>query len=164
MSPSLGKYRVQIKFVLVVAFIFLTLIALSVLTTPYMALASFAYGLLCWGLVYRRQREKHTLFMNLGIALDLSLVLLLELQRGAIATAVDFSLNTWQQAHIACSSLAVLLYLPTAYLGWQRYRTPQSSLALREWHKRCGLAAFAFRTLGFILMFSLLSHVADLKS
>ena len=128
--------------------------------TPYMFLASLSYSLLLWGFLQRRNRRLHVPLMNVGIALDISLVLLLEFQRDAIGTALGFGLNPLQQGHIAASSIALVLYFPLLWLGWSiqlgRTNTPKS----KEWHKRMGIAAFAFRSIGFLLMFSLLDHVA----
>ncbi len=90
--------------------------------------------------------------MNFGIAIDLLLVLVLQIQRNAVHTALEFSLSPLQQAHVVASTIATVLYFPTLYLGWTRRS--------RVWHLRVGVLAFLFRTFGFILMFSLLSREA----
>lgn len=135
------------------------LILLASLTSVYMTWASAAYFAMVIGLVLRKQRQRHIQLMNLAIVLDLALVLLLEFQRSAIATAADFSLSIAQQAHIGFSSLAVALYIPVLYLGWGLYLGKLSTDRHRRWHKRLGILAFIARTLGFLLMFSLLEHV-----
>lgn len=134
-------------------------VAVGYCATIYMGLATFSFLLLVQGLYWRRNQDLHVFFMNCGIAIDLALVLVLELQRSAIDTAVTFELNPWQQAHIAFSSLAVVFYFPTIYLGWQRRVRPSVGAKVRYWHIRMGCTAFVLRTIGYFLMFSLLSHV-----
>lgn len=136
------------------------LLALATWTTPYMTVAALAYFLLVTGLLKRKENKKtHAILMSLGILTDLLLVLVLEIQRGAIDTTFSFTLSPLQQAHIFSSSLAVLFYFPTVYLGIRRYRGTLTTPASKRLHIRLGLTAFIFRTLGFILMFSLISHV-----
>lgn len=138
------------------------IVSLAILpfSTPYMAIASFAYLLLLAGFVLRKiQRQAHVYLMSTGIVMDLSLVLVLEFQRDAIATALEFSLTPLQQAHIAMSSMATLLYVPLLIMGTLLYRKGNKYYSLRPWHKKIGIAAFIFRTLGFILMFALIGHV-----
>jgi len=134
-------------------------VTVGITATPYMGLATLAFAFLCIGLINRRHRAQHVIFMNLGIALDLSIVLALEIQRNAVATAMSFTLSPLQQAHIGTSLLATLLYVPVLILGWKRYRG-SSRAGLRVWHLRLGLAAFVFRALGFISMFALIGHLA----
>jgi hypothetical protein len=134
-------------------------LAIAALTTPYMGAASFAYFLMVAGLAFRlRHRLLHRRLMFSAMGIDLSLVLLLELQRSAIGTVIALEMGSWQFAHVLFSTLALLLYGPMIYLGkalWSR-ETP----GLRTWHKRVGIAAFTFRTLGFVLMFSLLERAS----
>lgn len=126
------------------------------ITTPYMATATVAYLMLLAGVLCRREKTLHIPLMAAGIATDISLVLVLELKRSAIATAFGGTLNPLQMGHIALSAGAVLLYFPTVYLGARaaRGRAPRNRL-----HLYWGRVAFCFRTGGFILMFSLLEHV-----
>jgi hypothetical protein len=124
-------------------------------STPYMGVATFAYGLLNIGLIHIRKPQIHVPYMNAGILLDLSLVLLLEFQRDAINTALSFSLSPLQQAHIGASSMATILYVPILLLGW-RLHFGKLGAEGRLWHRRLGIAGYIFRSLGFLLMFSLL--------
>lgn len=140
---------------LVLAVLMILVLASLPLTSLYMALASTSYAFLVVGLLVRRTHLKtHVVLMNLGILIDLGLVLVLEFQRDAIATAISNKLSTFQQCHVAASSIAALLYLPVLSLGWIRYRNPKTKY--RDWHSKMGLAAFFFRTIGFLLMFSML--------
>lgn len=129
----------------------------GVVATPYMAAATVAYGLMNVGLVNRRTPKIHARLMGSAIAIDLGIVLTLEVQRHAINTAIGFTLSPLQQAHIGMSSLATLLYFPVAILGWRRLHGRLSDNG-RRWHLRLGLLAYIFRTLGFVLMFALLER------
>lgn len=129
---------------------------ISTFATPFMVLASIAWFLLLGGLFNRKNRVMHSRLMTAGIALDLSLVLILQYQRQAIQTALEFSLGILQQLHIGASLTATLLYIPTLILGWGLYRNRAKWIGLRDWHLRLAISAFGFRTVGFVLMFSLL--------
>ena len=123
--------------------------------TPYMGLATLSYGFMNIGLMNLRNRDVHVRYMNAAIVLDLALVLALEFQRDAIQTALSFSLSPLQQAHIAMSAVATTLYIPILILGWRLYLGKLSSSG-RSWHRRLGMMGYVFRSLGFLLMFSLL--------
>lgn len=131
------------------------------ITVP-MRVASCAYFAMLTGLLLRRNRGWHVKLMIAAIGTDLGLVLALQLQRSAIQTAITFKLNGWQQAHIGFSTAATLLYVPVLALGWRlaRFKGNPSSASgakLRDLHRRLAVPAFIFRTLGFLLMFSMLA-------
>lgn len=127
------------------------------LTTPYMALASAAYFCMIAGLLQRKKnRFLHRKLMVAATGLDILLVLSLEIQRNAVKTAMEFSLNPLQQAHVVCSLIAVVLYGFVIFYGYTLWHA--GSVRARQLHKRLGIAAFVFRTLGFLLMFSLLGR------
>lgn len=134
----------------------LVLFGVGAFATPHMFVATFAYLLMVNGLVHRKNKKLHVKLMNSAIGLDLALVLLLELSRNAVDTALSFSLSPLQQAHIVASSLATALYIPILILGWLRYTEKLKGSASRSWHLRLGVVAFIFRSLGFLFMFSLL--------
>ncbi len=131
-------------------------LALAQWMTIYMAVATVAYLLMVSGLIWRQRRGLHVALMSMAMFTDLSLVLLLEWQRSAIDQALSFAMSPLQQAHIGFSTLALLGYFPTLILGVLLYRNPGRRPHLRPWHLRLGVASFAFRSLGFLFMFSLL--------
>ena len=124
-------------------------------TALYFCLASLAFGLLLLGYGMRKRRKPHAALMSAGMLLDLLLVLTLEFTKGAIATAMDDELTSWQMAHVATSTAAVLLYFPVGALGLLRLLN-KGSASERSWHVRLGTLALAFRTLGYFFMFSML--------
>lgn len=129
----------------------------AVLATPYMGLATFSYFLMVAGIACRRgSRQAHRAFMLSAVTIDLSLVLALEWQRGATATAAAFTLSPWQTAHVAASTLAVIFYVPLLWAGFRLWQNEAPSLRRR--HRVLGFTAFVLRTLGFLLMFSLLGR------
>lgn len=125
--------------------------------TAKMIVATVAWLMLCIGIRHRYNRSRHVPLMLGGIALDYALVIYLELTKDAIATAASFTLTGLQQTHVAVSLTAMLLYLPVMFLGVMLYRGV-GGIGVRRWHKRLGIAAFVFRTLGFFFMFSMLSR------
>lgn len=127
--------------------------------TVYLGIATLAYIAMVLGVLYRRKRALHLALMHGVIVTDLTLVLVIEFQRSAINTVLNMELNFFQQAHVLTSTLAVLCYLPLLWLGWKLVRGAGEYVRLRVWHKRLGWLAFVFRTLGFLLMFSMLERV-----
>lgn len=105
----------------------------------------------------RKSKPKlHAALMICAVITDLTLVLLLQIERNAIQTALSFSLDFLQQMHIAVSTGATLLYLPIVTLGVLKF-TKFKSVNIRRYHKYLGLWAFTLRTLGYFLMFSMLT-------
>lgn len=135
----------------------LTSAAVGFVATPYMGAATFAYALMAFGLFLRkRSRPWHRRLMFGAMGIDLSLVLLLELQRSAIETVASLELAPLPFAHVLCSTLALVLYAPLIYLGQKLWKAENPRL--RQWHLRLGITAFVLRSLGFLLMFSLLGR------
>jgi hypothetical protein len=132
-----------------------TFIAIAHFTTIYMAVATTAYFLMVTGFMFRSEKRVHFKLMTAAIFLDLSLVAVLEVKRHAIHTALSFTLTPLQQCHIAVSSVAAALYIPILILGALRLWGHRSK-GVRSAHIILGISAFIFRSLGFILMFSML--------
>jgi uncharacterized protein (TIGR03382 family) len=120
-------------------------------------LASLAFALLVAGWTQRRRRRRHVPLVLAGIGIDLGLVVYLELTRSVVekvAGAMDhvpFAGLRW--AHIASSTVAVLLYLPTLWYGWRMLRGPQDPRVRRR-HAFVAQLALVFRTIGFLCMWA----------
>lgn len=138
--------------------IFLSGLSVGLLATPYMGIATTAYLFICAAIYYRRQTHYHVPLVLTGILIDLTLVLTLEIQRHAVETVIEGKLEPLQKAHILFSTLALILYFPTIYCGTKLYRNRGSSL-LKRAHRILGHTAFIFRTIGFVLMFTLLAKI-----
>ena len=127
--------------------------------TIYMWIATVAWLCLMSGYLARKKRSTHVNLMRAGIFLDIGLVLFLQFTRGAIQTALSFELALLKQLHIAASTIALLLYFPILYLGFQLLKG-KGTAEMRARHIRLGTTALIFRTLGFLLMFSMWKSVA----
>jgi uncharacterized membrane protein YozB (DUF420 family) len=119
------------------------------------ALATLAFVLLALGWTQRRNRARHVPLVLSGIGLDLALVVWLELSRGVVekvagsASHEPFSPIRW--AHITSSTLAVVAYLPTLWLGFRMLRRSEDA-ALRRRHAAVAMTALVLRTIGFLCM------------
>jgi hypothetical protein len=131
--------------------------AVASATTPNMGVATLAYFSMLCGLIFRKDRRAHSLFMGSAMVLDLGLVLLLQLTRNAVGTAAGGALNPMQLIHIGTSLIALLLYVPLTYLGMMA-RLQKSTASMRRNHRLLGMGTFLFRTVGFLSMFSMLTH------
>ncbi len=124
--------------------------------TGFMFLATLNFFILLIGFTYRQKdQRKHALLMTLGIVSDLAIVLTLQVQRNAVATAIAFKLSALNQAHIFCSTSATVLYFPMIYLGYQLIQK-KSGPQTKTLHRKLGYATLILRGLGFFLMFSML--------
>ena len=125
--------------------------------TGLMGLASFNYFLLLVGFFLRKSnRRAHAGVMTTAIVSDVGLVLYLQFQRNAVATALAFKLSYANQAHIFFSTLAAVLYVPVLGLGYRLLTYREGAMKWRATHIRLGIAALVFRSLGFLLMFSMI--------
>ena len=123
--------------------------------TTNMYIATLAWISLILGYLSRHDRKKHVPCMLTGIALDVGLVVYLQVKRSAVHTALAFDLGILPQLHIFSSTLALLLYFPVLYLGLRLVRDVGGKSA-HKWHRRFAIPALIFRTVGFLLMFSLI--------
>ena len=107
--------------------------------------------LLILGLLLRKQRNKHVKIMLLAIFWDLILVAQIELNRGAISKAAQFSHNPLLlNIHVALALFTVLLYGIMIYSGC---RLLKGHTPLRPLHKRLGLTTFGLRLLVYATSF-----------
>jgi hypothetical protein len=130
---------------------------LSKILTFYSMIASIAYFMLIYGITIRKiHRQWHARVMKAAMIIDLTLVLTLEVKRHAVEKALEFSMPMLQQLHIGFSTLALVMYLPTYLLG-RKLLLPNADIKnLRPLHIKVAWVTFFFRSLGFILMFSIL--------
>jgi uncharacterized membrane protein YozB (DUF420 family) len=120
-----------------------------------MILASFSWILLATGIFFKSKRRIHVPLMLSGITLDFSLVAYLQITKNAVDKVLNDSMDLLMLLHVGSSTIALILYLPVLYLGFSLLRRPRN-LATVNIHKKVALTAFFFRTLGFILMFSMI--------
>lgn len=141
----------------------LTVFSISVLFTQlsgFMLIASFNFFILLVGYLLRRvHKVVHALLMSMGIVSDITIVVILQVQREAIQTVASMTLPFLNLSHVLFSTLATMLYFPILILGILLLicANGKNRLHLRNWHICLGTMALIFRTLGFFLMFSMIS-------
>ena len=116
--------------------------------------ATVAYALLVAGVLQRKHRPIHPILMSAGIGIDAALVLALQVQRSVIQDAITNTYSFWETGHILSSTVAFALYFPVVWLGVRQWRGIGGASG-RAWHIRVALTAFLFRTIGFVLMFTI---------
>lgn len=130
---------------------------------PYMALSTISYAVLVCGMIFRKHSHWHALMMGSGVLLDLTIVVILQSTREAIETATGGALTPFQLTHVISSFFSVMSYFPLVILGlwiFVRDRRDPGRRAWAKWHRRVGVFALFFRTLGFVLMFSMLWKIS----
>ena len=114
--------------------------------------ASLAYACLWTGVIARRHRQTaHVRWMLSGLAIDVTIVVSLELSRHAVGTAVSGDMSPALLVHVWASTAAILCYLGAATLGTTVLRRGHPGL-LGHWHRRVGWTAMTARSLGFVTM------------
>lgn len=118
-------------------------------------LATVAFVLLLAGWAQRRRRERHVPLVLAGIGIDLGLVVWLEVTRGVVEKAAGAVAHQpypgLRWLHIATSTLAVALYIPTLWLGFKVLRGAPDP-AVRKRHAAVATSALALRAAGFLCM------------
>lgn len=92
--------------------------------------------------------------MLIGIGTDIGMVLYLQVTRGAVQKAAEFSLGFFAQCHILASTVALILYVPVLFLGFKLIRGG-FSVRTKQVHVALATCALICRTMGFLLMFSM---------
>lgn len=104
--------------------------------------------LLYVGVYFKQNRSRHVRIMTSAIAWDILLVLQIELNRGAIAKAVQVVENKWLlNVHVTFAITCVLFYFVMIYTGRKILNFDNS---WRPRHKLFGMITLTLRTLTFI--------------
>jgi hypothetical protein len=122
--------------------------------TVNMWIATAAWVVLTLGVVCWAFHRVHLLLVLTAILVDLALVLYLQFTRGAVQQAIRFDRPALAQFHILVSALAVLLYVPTVLFALRMLKD-RTRQGYRPTYVRTLWAAYAMRTVGFILTFSM---------
>ena len=122
--------------------------------TTQMYIATIAWLLLTYGFLKRKEKRIHVFLMLSGISLDILLVLYLQATRGAIQTALSFSLALLKQLHIGVSTSALLLYFPVVYFGIKLLKGIEVD-RIKPLHVKLAVTTYVLRTIGFLFMFSM---------
>lgn len=106
-------------------------------------------GLIGLGVWQRRNPPVHRALMLLAFAVDLGMVLFIELSRHAVDQAVSTH-RPLLRFHVAVSTLALAAYLVQLALGWRLVR---HSTASRVWHFRVGITFVVLRLTNYVTSF-----------
>ncbi|MBP9674823.1 MAG: hypothetical protein KBD63_06970 [Bacteriovoracaceae bacterium] len=100
------------------------------------------------GFFFRRQKTKHIRLMLTAIIWDLLLILQIELNRGAIAKAMQTLKNPWiLNIHVSFAISTTLLYFFLIYFG---RRLAGGDGSVRPLHRKLGMITLTLRTLTYI--------------
>jgi cytochrome b561 len=103
------------------------------------------------GVYFRRQTKRHVKIMTSAIVWDILLVLQIELNRGAIAKAVEVTQNKWLlNFHVSLAVTCVLCYGVMFFTGRQMLK---QNFSWRSWHKNFGLLTLFLRVATFVTSF-----------
>jgi uncharacterized membrane protein YozB (DUF420 family) len=107
--------------------------------------------ILTFGILNRKNRNKHIRAMFTAIIWDILLVLQIELTRDAINKASKVVTNPFiLNFHVSLAVSCVLLYFAMLYTG---NKLKQNNNSFRNWHKRLGMFTYVLRILTFITSF-----------
>jgi hydrogenase-4 membrane subunit HyfE len=107
--------------------------------------------LLFVGVYFKRERIRHVRIMTSAIIWDILLVLQIELNRGAIAKAVQVTENKWiLNLHVTLAVSSVIFYFVMIYTGRKLLNFDNS---IRPKHKLFGMMTLTLRILTFITSF-----------
>lgn len=102
------------------------------------------------GLFFRkRNRQLHWKLMATAFVLDVALVLVIELSRGAVEKAVSTT-SPLVAFHVAISVAVLVGYVAMIFLGRRLLGGDES---VRTWHRNVGIAFIVFRALNYITSF-----------
>lgn len=99
------------------------------------------------GLRYRKERKKHIPLMLSAFVIDVSLVLIIEINRHAVERAVGLTLPAFTWCHIAISTSVVVLYLILITTG---IKLAKGNESVRPFHKKLALVFIVLRLANFI--------------
>jgi uncharacterized membrane protein YozB (DUF420 family) len=118
------------------------------------AVSTFILVLIGLGLWKRRQPRLHVPLMLTAFALDVALVLYIELSRHAVETAVEAArtphANDLLLFHVAVSLAVVLLYVVLAITGYSVLKGRRQKLKL---HRNLGGAFVLLRLVNYVTSF-----------
>lgn len=114
--------------------------------------STFVLCLLGVGIHYRSYRSIHVPLMLSAFLLDLTLVLVIEIQRHAVEKVVQVQVPPLTMVHAGISTVVLLLYAAAMVLGFRLLRGHHHCRPLHRW---AGIALLAFRIANYITSFML---------
>ena len=112
--------------------------------------STFILLVLAFGLYQRRNRRIHIPCMLAAFVLDVSLVLIIELNRQAIENVATHLDNTLLVFHVSISLMVLILYGVLTYLGFQILKGKPGVL---KWHRLLAYPFLVFRLINYVTSF-----------
>ena len=94
-------------------------------------LSIFVCVMLATGVLFRRRRRVHIPLMLTAFAIDLGIVLYLEIARHVIESLVDRPMTTLLVVHILLSVLVLVLYVVQVVTGIKKFRGQPVAIHLK---------------------------------
>ncbi len=107
---------------------------------PLKVLSAFVCILIVVGLIYRRRRRIHIPLMLSALAIDLGIVLYLEIRRGVVESIPSREMTPLLIFHIIVSVIVLILYGVQVYTGIQNAKGRRSN-----WHRVSGISFVVLR-------------------
>lgn len=122
----------------------------------FIVISTLVILILAAGLIFRHKRKLHIPLMSTAFAIDLSLVLIIELQRQAIENVI-VNHNNFVWFHVSISVLVLVLYIVLAVTGSKMSKLAAGpefyNLMLVKVHKLASLLFIAFRLTNYVTSF-----------
>ncbi len=112
--------------------------------------SSFVLTILIVGYLFRRRRQLHITLMSTAFALDVGLVLWIEIQRHAVEQLVMQQVTPFVWFHASVSLIVLLLYGVLIFLGINILKNNPWAWT---WHKRVAVAFALCRCTNYITSF-----------
>jgi uncharacterized membrane protein YozB (DUF420 family) len=112
------------------------------------------FGVILWGFANRHDRRIHVPAMAAAFALDVALVVWIEISREAVEKSLGLGGRPLPGPllgfHIFVSVLVILLYIVQAVLG---RRLLSGNESVRAWHRKSGMTFLLARSLNLVTSF-----------
>ncbi len=116
----------------------------------FSSLSTVVLILVVLGLWQRYNRKVHIPLMLTAFALDLGLVLAIELQRQAVEKLIDHSVSAFVYFHAGISLLVLVFYVILLVLGLGILKGQPKA---RHWHRLSGIGFIVLRLTNYITSF-----------
>lgn len=119
----------------------------------YIIASTLVLGLIGLGFYFKKNTKLHALCMSLAFIMDVSLVLIIEINRSAINHVMSSnSIFVW--FHVLISTCVILLYLLQIYIGINLAKQT-ANLELRKIHKIMASVFVVLRLINYLTSFSM---------
>ena len=111
------------------------------------AISTVVIVLIALGIYYRKRTSVHYPIMLTAFALDIGMVLYIEIKRHAVKQVIDMTPGPLLWFHIVVSTVVLLLYFVQFYFGWRLKSGKSTSKAL---HRNTGITFCVLRMINYV--------------